>query len=142
MVGFFVLLGLASLGVLSVQLGGATYRGAGGLPLVITFDQIGGLNERAAVVVAGVKVGQVTEVVLDEDMRAQVHVEIDAQLQLSTDTSATILTSGVLGDQYIELEPGGEEQFLQPGDEIIYTQNALILERLIGKLVQNMGGSD
>jgi phospholipid/cholesterol/gamma-HCH transport system substrate-binding protein len=139
-VGIFVLIGLASIGFLSVSLGGASYRGAGDLTLEVTFDQIGGLKERAPVVVAGVKVGQITDVTLDEDLRARVRLEIDRNVQLPTDSSAAILTSGVLGDQYVELEPGAEENYLQPGDEITYTQNALVLERLIGKLVQNLGG--
>ena len=140
LVGIFVLIGLASIGFLSVSLGGASYRGAGDLTLEVTFDQIGGLKERAPVVVAGVKVGQITDVTLDEDLRARVRLEIDRNVQLPTDSSAAILTSGVLGDQYVELEPGAEEDYLQPGDEITYTQNALVLERLIGKLVQNLGG--
>jgi phospholipid/cholesterol/gamma-HCH transport system substrate-binding protein len=140
LVGIFVLIGLASIGFLSVSLGGASYRGAGDLTLEVTFDQIGGLKERAPVVVAGVKVGQITDVTLDEDLRARVRLEIDRNVQLPTDSSAAILTSGVLGDQYVELEPGAEEDYLQPGDKITYTQNALVLERLIGKLVQNLGG--
>jgi phospholipid/cholesterol/gamma-HCH transport system substrate-binding protein len=90
-------------------------------------------------VVGGVKTGQVTAITLDEDLRAQITLEVDDQLRLPTDTSAAILTSGVLGDQYVELEPGAEEQYLQSGDEIPFTQSALVLERMISKLVQNLG---
>ena len=138
LVGIFVLIGLGAIAYLSVSLGGASYRGPGGLELIATFDQIGGLKLRSRVAVGGVKMGQVTAVTLDEDLRARVMLEIDDQLRLPVDTSASILTSGVLGDQYVELEPGGEEQYLQSGDEIQFTQNALVLERMIGKVVQNL----
>jgi phospholipid/cholesterol/gamma-HCH transport system substrate-binding protein len=139
LVGIFVLIGLGAIAYLSVSLGGASYRGPGGLELIATFDQIGGLKLRSRVVVGGVKMGQVTAITLDEDLRARVMLEIDDQLRLPVDTSASILTSGVLGDQYVELEPGGEEQYLQSGDEIRFTQNAFVLERMIGKAVQNLG---
>ncbi len=139
LVGIFVLMGLAAIAYLSVALGGASYRGPGGLQLIVTFDQVGGLKVRSRVVVGGVKVGQITEISLDENLRARVVLDIDEQLELPTDTSAAILTSGVLGNQYIELEPGGEEAILKSGDEIEFTQSALILEQMISRLVQNLG---
>jgi len=141
-VGLFILAGLTAIAFLSVSLGGASYRGPGGLELVATFDQVGGLKTRAPVVVSGVKVGQVAEIELDADLRAEVRLNVDAKLELPTDTAASILTSGVLGDQYIELEPGADEALLEPGDEIEWTQNAMVLERLIGKLVQNLGSGE
>ncbi len=139
LVGVFVLMGLAAIAYLSVALGGASYRGPGGLQLIVTFDQVGGLKHRSKVVVGGVTVGQVSNISLDEDLRARVVLDVDERLELPTDTSAAILTSGVLGNQYIELEPGGEEALLKPGDEIEFTQSALILERMISRLVQNLG---
>ena len=139
LVGLFVLTALGAIAYLSISVCGATYQGPGGLPLVLTFDQIGGLKNRSKVVIGGVKVGRVTSVALDEDLRARIALEVDGSLELPVDTSASILTSGVLGDQYIELEPGAEEEFLQPGDEIEFTQSAVVLERLIGKLVQSVG---
>lgn len=138
--GLFLLVGFAAIAVLSVSLGGATYRGPGGLRLLATFDQVGGLKPRAPVVISGVKVGQVSGIELDEDLRARVQIDVDERLALPADTSASILTSGVLGDQYVELEPGADEMVLQPGDEIAWTQSAFVLERLIGRLVQNLGG--
>ncbi len=138
-VGVLVLMGLAAIAYLSVALGGASYRGPGGLELIVTFDQVGGVKLRSRVVVGGVKVGQVSGISLDKDLRARVVLDVDERLELPTDTSAAILTSGVLGDQYIELEPGGEETTLESGDEIQFTQSALILERMISKLVQNLG---
>lgn len=139
LVGIFLLAGIAALAYLSISLGGTRYRGPGGLEIIARFDQVGGLKQRSRVVVGGVTVGEVTGISLDEDLRALVRLEIDSGLGLSADTSASILTSGVLGDQYVELEPGGEEETLGPGDEIYLTQGAVILERLVGRLVQNLG---
>jgi phospholipid/cholesterol/gamma-HCH transport system substrate-binding protein len=139
-VGLFVLVGLGAIAYLSVTLGGASYGGPAEMQIFSTFDEIGGLAPRSQVVIGGVKVGQVDSIVLDEDFRARVSLNVDASLELPDDTSAAILTAGVLGDQYIALEPGGSDELLGPGDEIPFTQSALILERMIGKLVQNLGG--
>lgn len=141
-VGAFLLAGIAAIAVLSISVGGATYRGPGGLELAVTFDQIGGLKGRAPVVISGVKVGQVASITLDGDLRAHVVLDVDRDLKLPADTSATILTAGLLGDQYIELTPGGEDKFLASGDEIQLKQDAFVLERMIGRLIQNLGGSE
>jgi len=141
-VGLFLLAGAAAIAFLSVSVGGSTYRGPGGLELFVTFDQVGGLKPRAPVVIGGVKVGQVKSIGLDPDLRARVGLDVDGTLRLPTDTSASILTAGVLGDQYIELTPGGEEQTLGPGDEIEFKQDAFVLERMIGRLIQNLGERD
>jgi phospholipid/cholesterol/gamma-HCH transport system substrate-binding protein len=141
-VGLFLLVGAAAIAFLSVSVGGSTYRGPGGLELFVTFDQVGGLKSRAPVVIGGVKVGQVKSIDLDPDLRARVGLDVDGALKLPTDTSASILTAGVLGDQYIELTPGGEEQTLGPGDEIEFKQDAFVLERMIGRLIQNLGERD
>ena len=139
-VGLFVLLGLAALAWLSFSVGGVESLRAGGLQLTATFDEIGGLKKRAQVVIGGVRVGQVKEIDLADDFRARVTLDVDGELALPADTSASILTSGVLGDQYIALEPGGDSETLRPGEPIQFTQSAVILERLIGKLIQNLGG--
>jgi phospholipid/cholesterol/gamma-HCH transport system substrate-binding protein len=139
LVGLFVLGGLLAVAYLSATLGGVSYRGRGGLELVARFDEIGGLKPRAPVVIGGVKVGQIKAIELDGELRPRVVLAVDEGVRLPTDSSASILTSGVLGDQYVALEPGAEEAVLQNGDEIQYTQSAVILERLIGKVVQNLG---
>jgi phospholipid/cholesterol/gamma-HCH transport system substrate-binding protein len=139
LVGSFVLAGLLAIGYLSINLGGGTYTGPGGLVLHATFDEVGGLAARAPVVIGGVKVGQVKGLELAPDFRAKVTLDLDRRLQIPDDSSASILTAGVLGDQYVAVEPGGSETFLASGDEIEFTQSALILERLIGKMVQNLG---
>jgi phospholipid/cholesterol/gamma-HCH transport system substrate-binding protein len=141
-VGFFVLIGLAALAWLSFSVGGVESLRAGGLQLTATFDEIGGLKKRAQVVIGGVRVGQVKSIDLADDFRARVTLDVDSGLALPADTSASILTSGVLGDQYIALEPGGEPETLTSGEQIEFTQSAVILERLIGKLIQNIGGDD
>lgn len=138
-VGAFVLVGMAAIAYLSITIGGLQSGGPGGREILATFDEIGGLKNRARVVVGGVKVGQVKEIALADDFRARVTLDVDEKLPLPSDTSASILTSGVLGDQYIALEPGAEESTLATGDEIQFTQSAVVLERLIGKLIQNLG---
>lgn len=140
--GLFLLLGCGAIAFLSVSVGGATYRGPGGLELFVTFDQVGGLKPRAPVVIGGVKVGQVTSIQLDDELRARVGLDVDGKLRLPSDTSASILTAGVLGDQYVELTPGGEEEPLAAGDEIEFKQDAFVLERLIGRMIQSLGTSD
>ena len=138
-VGLFVLLGLAAIAYLSLQLGGLSYKGKGGLELHATFGQIGGLAERAPVVISGVRVGKVTRIDLSEDMRASVTFDVDESLELPVDTSASIRTAGLLGNQFIELEPGAEDELLAPGGEIAMTESALSIEKLVGSLVHDAG---
>jgi phospholipid/cholesterol/gamma-HCH transport system substrate-binding protein len=90
-------------------------------------------------VVAGVKVGQVTGIDLGPDLRAHVTLDVDAGLKLPDDTTAAIRTSGLLGDQFIALEPGASEQDLTPGATISFTQNALSIESLIAKFATGLG---
>jgi phospholipid/cholesterol/gamma-HCH transport system substrate-binding protein len=141
-VGLFVLIGLAAVGYLSLNLGGMTFSGNGGLLLHATFNQIGGLAERAPVVISGVKVGKVTRIELGQDLRASVTLDVDPKLELPVDTSASIRTSGLLGDQFVELEPGAEDELLAPGGEITLTESALSIEKLVGSLVHDAGLGD
>lgn len=141
-VGVFVLAGLAAIAYLSIQLGGLSYKGPGGLLLTGSFDEIGGLTVRAPVTIAGVKVGQVTAIDLDEDLRARVRIDVDASLELPVDTAAGIRTSGLLGDQFIALEPGAEDATLASGDELSFTESAINLDKLIGAVVHGGIGGD
>ena len=138
-VGLFVLAGFAALAYLSIQIGGMAYTGPGGLRLYASFEEVGGLRPRAPVAIAGVKVGQVSEIHLDQDLRARVMLDLDPSLELPTDSSARIVTSGLLGDQFVTLEPGAEEDMLKTGDEIDFTESAISLESLIGKFVNDAG---
>ena len=141
-VGLFVLAGLAALGFLSVSVGGLGSRGPSGFALFAHFDEVGALKRRARVAIAGVKVGEVRGIRLGDDYRATVELDLDPSLELPTDTSASIVTSGLLGDQYVVLQLGGEETLLAPGDTISFTEPAVLLERLIGKLIHNTGVSE
>ncbi len=139
LVGAFVLVGLAALAYLSIALGGLSYSGPGGLRLYATFDEVGSLGPRAAVVIGGVRVGEVESITLDPDFRARVELDLSPDLELPDDSLAAIYTEGMLGNQYVSLKPGGSEDLLQSGDEIQYTESATVLERLIGRVVQSLG---
>lgn len=141
-VGIFVLAGLLAVSYLSIQVGGLSYRGPGGLLVTARFDEIGGLSERAPVVISGVKVGQVVDISLGEDLRARVELDLDENLELPIDSSASIRTAGLLGDQFVSLDPGGEIDLLRSGDEIGFTESALNLDKLIGTLVHGSGLGD
>ena len=134
-VGVFVLAGIAAIVYLSVSIGGFSWQNHEGLKLSANFNEIGDLAVRAPVEIAGVRVGEISAITLEKDFRARVDMKLDSTLQLPTDTSAAIVTAGILGDRYIELQPGGEDQMLKPGDKIAFTESAVILERLIGQLV-------
>ncbi len=138
-VGLFVLAGLIALSYLSFSLGGLRYKGTGGLAVFATFDQIAGLKPKSPVEIAGVIVGQVSGIRLDDTYRARVDLNLDKDLKVPVDSSAAIVTAGLLGDRYIQLTPGAEETFLQPGEQIAYTESALVMERLIGKFMVNVG---
>lgn len=137
LVGLFVLLGVLALVFLALKaanLGsfssGATYQ------VQARFDNIGGLKVRAPVRSAGVAVGRVTGITLDATTyQGLVTMELHEGVAFPKDSSAKILTSGLLGDQYIGLEPGGDEQSLANGDEITQTQSAMVLESLISQLL-------
>lgn len=139
LVGLFVLAGLGALGYLTFQIGGLSWKRQGGLTVYAAFDDVGGLKQRSPVSISGVKVGEVSGVELDELLRARVVLELDGNLEVPVDSAARILTSGVLGDQFVALEPGAEEDILQTGDEIELTESALSIERLIGRFVNDAG---
>jgi phospholipid/cholesterol/gamma-HCH transport system substrate-binding protein len=141
-VGLFVLLGLGTLAYLSLQVGGLEFGGAKRIVLHATFDDIGGLSVRAPVRVAGVKIGQVSAIHLDEDLRAEVALRVESGLDLSIDSSAAIRTSGLLGDQFISVELGAEDAVLEDGEEFVYTESAFSIDKLIGRLVHDAGVSD
>jgi len=139
--GMFVLLGLAALLFLTTQttnLGAYTTKG---YDLKGTFDNIGGLKVRAPVTVAGVTVGRVVSISVDpEKLRAVVHMKIDPQFDhLPDDSDAAILTSGLIGGQYVGISSGGSDTYLKDGDELQFTQSALVLEDLIGKFLVKAG---
>lgn len=139
LVGLFVLLGLLAVAYLSLGVASQSYGGPGGLTVFANFNETGGLKPRASVVISGVKVGRVTRISLSQDYRARVDMDLDASLKLPVDSSLSIATAGLLGDRYLSLQLGGEEATLKAGDEITFTESAVILERLIGKFLYNAG---
>ena len=139
LVGFFVLLGIAGLVFLSLQAANlASFGASDGYTVTAKFDNIGGLKPRAPVRSAGVNVGRVTSIRLDPaTFQGVVTLEIDRDVQFPKDSSARILTSGLLGDQYIGLEPGPSEENLAAGGTITQTQSAVVLESLISQFLFN-----
>jgi phospholipid/cholesterol/gamma-HCH transport system substrate-binding protein len=141
-VGSFVLVGLAALAYLSLQVGGLELSRGAQITLRATFDDIGGLSVRAPVRIAGVRIGQVSAIDLDEDLRAMVSMEVMDGVGLSIDSSAAIRTAGLLGDQFISVELGAEDEVLADGEAFAFTESALSIDKLVGRLVHDAGVSD
>ena len=139
LVGLFVLLAMGALVFLALKAANlASFGQHKGYTVSAKFDNIGGLKPRAPVRSAGVTVGRVKSISLDQKTyQGVVRLEIDNHVKFPKDTSAKILTSGLLGDQYIGLEPGAEEKELADRDVIKQTQSAVVLENLIGQLIFN-----
>jgi phospholipid/cholesterol/gamma-HCH transport system substrate-binding protein len=137
LVGLFVLLGLAGLVFLSLQAANlASFGQRDSYTVRAGFDNIGGLKARAPVRSAGVTVGRVTSITLDgKTYQGLVTMEIDRGVVFPKDSSAKILTAGLLGDQYVGIEPGVDDKNLAAGDIIRQTQSALVLENLIGQFL-------
>lgn len=145
-VGVFVAAGIAALVMLAMKVSNlAAFTNQQGYEVTARFDNIGGLKERSAVTVAGVRIGRVKSIMFDDkDYEAVVTMSIESQHdRLPADTSASILTAGLLGEQYVALEPGGDEVFLKPGGDIKLTQSAIILEKMVGQfLFDKAAGGD
>ncbi len=142
-VGLFMAAGFAALFVLAMQVSnlGNAYSGES-FKVNARFDNIGGLKVKAPVTIAGVEVGRVSDIYYDaEDFRAVVVLAIQDQYreQIPDDTFAKILTAGLLGEQYIGLDPGGSERYLEQDSEIVITQSALVLEEVVGQFIFGKG---
>lgn len=138
MVGIFVALGIAALVMLSIKVSSiGAFSEKDGYALSMRFDNIGGLKAMSPVSIGGVRIGRVTSIEFDQkDYEAIVHVNINRKYnRLPLDTIASIFTSGLLGEQYVGLEAGGDEAFLSSGGEINETQSALVIEQLIGQFL-------
>ena len=136
-VGLFVLLGALAVMFLALKVGNMSSMNFGPSYTVIArFDNIGGLKPRPAAVSAGVVVGRVESIVFnDKTFQAQVTIRMQGEVQFPKDSSAMILTSGLLGEQYIGIEPGGDEKNFAEGDRIKSTQSAIVLENLISQFL-------
>lgn len=142
-VGIFVALGVAAIVFLSLKVANqASFRSAPSYEVHAYFTNIGGLKIRSPVKSAGVVIGHVTDIQLDTtNYQAYVSMALDKRYQFSVDSSASIITSGLLGEQYVGIEVGSEEAMLETGDAIEFTSSALLLEKLIGAFGLNQVGS-
>jgi phospholipid/cholesterol/gamma-HCH transport system substrate-binding protein len=136
-VGFFLVLGLGAAMFLALKVASsATFAAANGYVIKAKFDNIGGLKVRAPVKSAGVVVGRVSDIRFDnESFEALVTMTVSREFQFPKDSSAKILTSGLLGEQYVSLAAGGDTATLKDGDTLKITQSALVLENLIGQFL-------
>jgi phospholipid/cholesterol/gamma-HCH transport system substrate-binding protein len=137
MVGLFVLIGFVALAFLALKAANlSSFTGADTYPLIANFDNIGGLKERAAVKSAGVVVGRVADITFDpKRFQAEVTLDMDKRFRFPKDSSLKILTAGLLGEQYLGIEAGAEEENLAAGDRVAMTQSAVVLENLIGQFL-------
>lgn len=136
-VGLFVIAGIAALLFLALKVGSMnTVKASDSYEVVARFENVGGLKPRAPVKSAGVVVGRVAEIDFDnKTYEAAVTLRLDKRYAFPKDTSAAIMTSGLLGEQYIGLEAGGDSAKLKDKDQILITQGAVVLENLIGKFL-------
>ena len=138
-VGLFLLAGVLALLLLSLRVSGITAGNADSYKLYAYFDNIAGLTVRSKVTMAGVTIGKVSAIDLDrESYTGRVTLDIQRNVDiLPTDSTASILTAGLLGEKYVGISVGGEEEVLGDGDVIRDTQSSLVLEELIGKFLLN-----
>jgi len=136
-VGLFVCAGIGALLVLALKVGNMSgFSVADTYKVYAEFDNIGGLKPRAPVKSAGVVVGRVADVSFDnETFRARVTLHIDKRYKFPKDSSASILTAGLLGEQYIGMDGGGDDHMLKDGDRLMITQSAVVLEKIIGQFL-------
>ncbi|RLA26806.1 MAG: outer membrane lipid asymmetry maintenance protein MlaD [Gammaproteobacteria bacterium] len=143
--GLFVALGMAAIFFLTTQTAGSNnFSGADSFSVTARFDNVGSLKDKAPVSMSGVTIGRVTSVVFDPaSLDAVVTFVIDSQYdRIPEDSDASILTSGLLGSQYIGLQAGGSEFSLEEGSEIQFTQSAIVIENLISKYLFNNDSDD
>jgi phospholipid/cholesterol/gamma-HCH transport system substrate-binding protein len=135
-VGVFVMIGLISVAYMTVKLGKMEWFGEGYYLLDARFNSVSGLKTGAQVDMAGVEIGQVADIRLDKERQvAVVQLKIREDVMLTDDVIASVKTSGLIGDKYIRLTPGGSDRILKPGGMIIDTESALDIEELVSKYV-------
>jgi len=133
-VGIFLIAGLLCLGYLSVKLGDVNLLGTEHYTVKAKFTNVSGLKEGAVVEIAGVSVGKVAKIHLD-DYEALVELLINPAVKLQEDSIASIRTQGIIGDKYVKLKIGGADEFIRDGDEIFETESAIELEELVSKYI-------
>ena len=134
-VGLFVLAGIIALGYISIKLGKMEWIGRNGYQVVAVFPGVGGLKVGAMIEIAGVEIGRVKSIVLDETYQARVVLDIDNGVELQDDSMASIKTKGLLGEKYVDIVPGGDDEILGEGGKIHDTEPPIDLEELISKFI-------
>ena len=145
LVGFFIAAAIAAFFMLAMSVSNmSSYGGGEQYTILARFDNVGGLKVRSPVSAGGVRVGRVTDIQYSsETYEAIVSMAIDTQYdKFPLDTAASILTSGLLGEQFVGFEPGAEEEYLKSGDTIDLTQSALVLEQIIGQFLYSQTDDD
>jgi phospholipid/cholesterol/gamma-HCH transport system substrate-binding protein len=137
-VGIFALLGIAALAILSLSLGKLSLLPTPGYTLYASFDNISGLKTGDQIQLDGVQIGKVEHIGL-KDMRARVALRVNEGVQIDKEAIAAIKTSGIIGDKYVSIAPGYSDHILANDDTIMHTQDAIVIEDLIGQLVNNAG---
>lgn len=133
-VGFFMIIGIICLGYLSIKLGKMEVFGDEGYEIQAIFSNSGGLKSGSSVVIAGVEVGRVKRIALD-DYQAKVFINLPLDVKIQEDAIASIKTKGLIGEKYVEITPGGADELIKPGGRIRETQSAIDIEELISNYV-------
>ncbi|MCP3662748.1 MAG: outer membrane lipid asymmetry maintenance protein MlaD [Gammaproteobacteria bacterium] len=142
-VGSFMVAGFVAFFFLAMQVSNLSASSTGdGYELVAKFDNIGSLKNRSPVTMAGVRVGRVQDIQYDpQEFEAVVTLKIESRYgQIPDDSFAKIFTAGLLGEQYVGIDPGGSETYLHDGEELTLTQSALVLEEIIGQFLFSKAG--
>jgi phospholipid/cholesterol/gamma-HCH transport system substrate-binding protein len=134
-VGFFLLLGILSLAYISINLGKVEIMGRKGYTVYAEFEKSGGIKSRAVVEIAGVPVGSVKSVRITPDYRARVELVINPDIKLQEDAIVSIKTKGLIGEQYVQISPGGSDKLVRDGGQLRETESAIDIEQLISKYV-------
>lgn len=135
-VGIFMIIGLVSFSYLAITVGGVDWFSDESYRLQARFNSIAGLKEGATVEIAGVKVGKVEKINLDNgEYEAVVELSLNKGVKLQDDSIASIRTAGIIGDRYVNIKPGGSEDLIEPGGTILETESAISLEELISKYI-------
>ena len=133
-VGLFMVLGILALGYLSIQLGRVSFFGSRGYPVTVDFPSVGGLKAGSTVEIAGVEIGRVDSISLD-NYQARVKLRVNKGVKLSEDSIASIKTKGLIGEKYVRISPGGSDKIIQPGGKIREVEAPVDFEELLSKYI-------
>ena len=133
-VGVFMVLGMVALGYLSIQLGRVSFLGGRGYPVTVDFPSVGGLKAGSTVEIAGVEIGRVESIGLD-NYQARVKLRVNKGVKLQEDSIASIKTKGLIGEKYVRISPGGSDKIIQPGGKIREVEAPVDFEELLSKYI-------